>query len=86
MHAVTSRIAWAITSSPANAIVRTTNGGRTWQTVLSHTGTSTAEAFAAQGPDRALAIEQVITPTGTRFIARQTRDAGQTWQQARLPA
>jgi len=28
----------------------------------------------------------VLTSAGIRFIAYQTRDAGQTWQRARLPA
>jgi len=86
VHAVSDRVAWAVQGSPSGAaVVRTTDGGRTWRTVLSRTGTN-IEAFAVRGPDSAQAAAEVLTPAGIRFVAYQTRDAGQTWQRARLPA
>jgi len=86
VHAVSGRVAWAVQGSASGAaVVRTTDGGRTWRTVLGRTGTS-IEGFAAQGPGSAHAVAEVLTSAGIRFIAYQTRDAGQTWQRARLPA
>jgi photosystem II stability/assembly factor-like uncharacterized protein len=86
VHAVSDRVAWAIQGSGSGAaVVRTTDGGRTWRTVLSRTDAN-IEAFAARGPDSTHAVAEVLTSAGIRFVAYQTLDAGQTWQRARLPA
>lgn len=84
VHAVSSRVAWAVESNPSpSLIVRTVDGGRTWQTVLSHANTS-VEAFIPQGPDGAQAIARVSGAGGVRFVAYRTRDAGKTWQSTAL--
>ena len=71
-------------NDPAN-ILRTTDGGRTWHTVLTRVNTD-VEAFVAQGPDGARAIAAVFTREGERFVAFGTRNAGATWHHTTLPA
>jgi photosystem II stability/assembly factor-like uncharacterized protein len=89
VYAVSSRVAWAVQNTqlpnnPAN-ILRTTDGGHTWHTVLTRVNTD-VEAFVAQGPDGAQAIAAVFTRDGSRFVAFSTRNAGTTWHHATLPA
>jgi photosystem II stability/assembly factor-like uncharacterized protein len=86
VYAVSNRVAWAVQGNASGSIVvRTTDGGRTWHTVLSRANTD-VEAFTPQGPDGAQAIARVFSANGWRFVAYRTRDAGKTWQRAPLPA
>jgi photosystem II stability/assembly factor-like uncharacterized protein len=56
LYAVGNRVAWAVQSNPSDSIVvRTTDGGHTWHTLLSRANTD-VEAFTPQGPDGAQAV------------------------------
>jgi photosystem II stability/assembly factor-like uncharacterized protein len=83
VYPVSNRVAWATEGDPSDSIVvRTTDGGRTWHTVLSRASTVAefVQAFAPQGPDGAQAVAWVGTAHGVRFVMYRTRDAGKTWQ------
>jgi photosystem II stability/assembly factor-like uncharacterized protein len=83
-YAVSNRVAWAVQNDPSDSIVvRTTDGGRTWHTVLRRANTD-VEAFIPEGPNGAQAVARVFSANGVRFAAYRTRDAGNTWQRTAL--
>jgi photosystem II stability/assembly factor-like uncharacterized protein len=79
VHAVST--AWRGRGNDASdsIIVRTTDAGRTWHTVLSCPNTDVT-AFVPQGPDGAQAVARLLSAHGERFIVYRTRYAGKIWQ------
>ena len=84
VYAVGNLVAWAVQSTPSGSgILRTTDGGRAWHTVLTPKNTD-VQAFAPQGPDGAQAVGSIFSASGWRFVAYRTRSAGKTWHRVVL--
>jgi len=77
-----STVGW--TGDGGGGVLRTTDGGRSWQVVSSPISRSryragTLESIVATSPAQAFATYAVTTSKGTYFLIWETSDAGSTW-------
>lgn len=77
---VTATAGWGVNGE--GQILRTTDGGRSWQTVWAFGpggAHGTLEDLAASGPSKAFATFAVERSGRTEFLIRRTTDAGASW-------
>jgi photosystem II stability/assembly factor-like uncharacterized protein len=79
---VSATVGWG--TNDEGEILRTTDGGHSWQTVWPptaehHHPAGTLEGLAASGSAGAFASFEIDTAKGTYFLIRATDDAGASW-------